>query len=311
MTVSSPEPDCGRRTAGAGAAETLKYGFRNSHFQTGFTNPLDAAILSGVPEPVDLATYRKLAERPYDFTRRFLSVVLQREGDVPLLVTKGAPESVVARASHVREDHTTRPIEAAEHERLAKLVDSASARPPTGSGWWRWDREPSGRTSCARPQRVVRRPASTMRRASSTTGLVHRIAVHAGSRRPRHPHPAEPVLAERRPSPQLAAVILAALLAAVIVPLSPLGDVLGFTRPKARREQPRSDGLAGMREWAGSRDAVRGRAGSGQIGPRRTGSRRPPRPPGGCSATRRAFGRTTRSRSSRRRRGSWRQGAAA
>ncbi len=127
MTVSSPEPDCGRRTAGAGAAETLKCGFLNSHFQTGFTNPLDAAILSGVPEPADLATYRKLAERPYDFTRRLLSVVLQREGDVPLLVTKGAPESVVARASHVREDHTTRPIEAAEHERLAKLVDSASA----------------------------------------------------------------------------------------------------------------------------------------------------------------------------------------
>jgi Mg2+-importing ATPase len=109
------------------AAETLEYAFLNSHFQTGFTNPLDAALLSGVAEPAALATYHKLAELPYDFTRRLLSVVVQREGGAPLLVTKGAPESVVARASHVREDHTTRPIQAAEHERLAKLVDTASA----------------------------------------------------------------------------------------------------------------------------------------------------------------------------------------
>ncbi len=109
------------------AARTLEFAYLNSHFQSAFANPLDAAILSGTAAPADLATYRKLAELPYDFSRRLLSVVVQGASDAPLLVTKGAPESVIARASHVREDHAVRPIEAAEHERLARLVDTASA----------------------------------------------------------------------------------------------------------------------------------------------------------------------------------------
>ena len=108
------------------AAQTLEFAYLNSHFQTGFTNPLDAALLAGTPEPADLATYHKLAELPYDFSRRLLSVVVQREGEPPLLVTKGAPEAVILRSSQVREDRTARPIEATEHTRLAKLVDEAS-----------------------------------------------------------------------------------------------------------------------------------------------------------------------------------------
>ena len=109
------------------AARALELAYLNSHFETGFSNPLDAAILAGTPEPVDLASYQKLAELPYDFTRRLLSVVVQRATEPPLLVTKGAPEAVLLRASHVREDHTARPIDRAEHERLARLVDEASA----------------------------------------------------------------------------------------------------------------------------------------------------------------------------------------
>ncbi len=109
------------------AARALELAYLNSHFQTGFTNPLDAAILAGTPEPDDLETFRKLAELPYDFTRRLLSVVVQQAADAPLLVTKGAPEAVLLRSRDVREDHTARAIGTAEHERLAKLVDSASA----------------------------------------------------------------------------------------------------------------------------------------------------------------------------------------
>jgi len=109
------------------AARALELAYLNSHFQTGFTNPLDAAILADTAAPADLAAYRKLAELPYDFSRRLLSVVIQADGEAPLLVTKGAPEAVLSRSSHVREDHTERPADAAEHERLARLVSSASA----------------------------------------------------------------------------------------------------------------------------------------------------------------------------------------
>ncbi|MGZ6270321.1 MAG: cation-translocating P-type ATPase, partial [Candidatus Limnocylindrales bacterium] len=115
------------RDDAAEAARAAELAYLNSHFQAGFTNPLDAAILAGMPAPADLASYGKLGELPYDFDRRLLSVVVRGAEGAALLVTKGAPESVLARSTHVREDHTSRPIGAAEHERLAKLVDGASA----------------------------------------------------------------------------------------------------------------------------------------------------------------------------------------
>jgi Mg2+-importing ATPase len=109
------------------ASNALELAYLNSHFESSFQNPLDTAVLAGAPKPADLKQYKKLAELPYDFNRRMLSVVVQRGTEPPLLVTKGAPEAVVLVSSHVREDHTARPIHKAEHDRLAKLVDGASA----------------------------------------------------------------------------------------------------------------------------------------------------------------------------------------
>jgi len=109
------------------AARALELAYLNSHFQTGFTNPLDAAVLRDTPKPADIAHYHKLAELPYDFTRRLLSVIVSVEGASALLVTKGAPEAVLQRATRVREGDTARPIGPAEATRLARLVDEASA----------------------------------------------------------------------------------------------------------------------------------------------------------------------------------------
>ena len=116
------------------ATQALDYAYLNSHFQASFANPLDEAILAATTPPADLAGYSKLAELPYDFNRRLLSVVVARSGGSALLLTKGAPKSVMTRCSHVREDDNptapggmyARPLDG-EHERLAKLVDEASA----------------------------------------------------------------------------------------------------------------------------------------------------------------------------------------
>jgi Mg2+-importing ATPase len=78
------------RDDAAESARALELAYLNSAFQTGFRNPLDAAILATGPAPADLAAYRKVAELPYDFRRRMLSVVVQLDGQPPLLVTKGA-----------------------------------------------------------------------------------------------------------------------------------------------------------------------------------------------------------------------------
>jgi Mg2+-importing ATPase len=109
------------------ASHALELAYFNSHFQASFVNPLDTAILAATKAPPDLASYKKLAEIPYDFNRRCLSVVVQRGDEPPLLITKGAPEQIVSLSKTVREDHSARPILKAEHDRLSKLVDGASA----------------------------------------------------------------------------------------------------------------------------------------------------------------------------------------
>jgi P-type Mg2+ transporter len=64
----------------------------NSAFETGIQSPHDAAILAHLHPNV--SAYRKLDEIPFDFERRRSSIVVEM-GDQRLLVTKGAPESVM------------------------------------------------------------------------------------------------------------------------------------------------------------------------------------------------------------------------
>jgi Mg2+-importing ATPase len=114
------------------ASTALELVYLNSHFQSSFENPLDTAILAGAAKPKDLDAYAKLAELPYDFTRRLLSVVVAQKGHPALIITKGAPESVVARCTSVRVDDkgpdVEKPIDSSQRKRLAKLVDSQSAQ---------------------------------------------------------------------------------------------------------------------------------------------------------------------------------------
>ncbi|MGA0893433.1 MAG: magnesium-translocating P-type ATPase [Ilumatobacteraceae bacterium] len=65
----------------------------NSRHQRGFDNPIDAAVLAAVTAPSDEG--RLLAELPFDFTRKRLSVAVQLDDGVRL-VTKGAVEQVLS-----------------------------------------------------------------------------------------------------------------------------------------------------------------------------------------------------------------------
>ncbi len=108
------------------AARALELAYLNSHFQTGFTNPLDAAILADTPEPTDLATYRKLAELPYDFARRLLSVVVQAGTDAAAPRDQGR-----TRGRHLPLDatfaRTTRPGRSTPRSTNAWPASSTSA----------------------------------------------------------------------------------------------------------------------------------------------------------------------------------------
>jgi Mg2+-importing ATPase len=79
---------------GSESERTFVLAYLNSGHETGIRSPLDAAILAR-PAPPGVGDYAKLDEVPFDFERRRLSVVL-RGPDGPLLIVKGAPESVIA-----------------------------------------------------------------------------------------------------------------------------------------------------------------------------------------------------------------------
>ncbi|HKF38758.1 MAG TPA: HAD-IC family P-type ATPase, partial [Ktedonobacteraceae bacterium] len=74
----------------------LLFGYLNSSYETGIKSPLDEAILGS--GSVDISGYSKIDEIPFDFERRCLSVVVRHQ-DEYLLITKGAPESVLPLCS--------------------------------------------------------------------------------------------------------------------------------------------------------------------------------------------------------------------
>lgn len=68
------------------------FAYLNAVYQTGFENPIDAAIVAAAS--FDPSAYRKLDEIPYDFLRKRLSVLVEREGR-QWLITKGALKHVL------------------------------------------------------------------------------------------------------------------------------------------------------------------------------------------------------------------------
>jgi Mg2+-importing ATPase len=93
LTVGTINLEAALDLAGEPDAEVAVHAWRNAHHQQGFTNPIDAAIIASVPAPA--APGRRLAELPYDFARKRLSIAVELP-DGSMIVTKGAFASVRA-----------------------------------------------------------------------------------------------------------------------------------------------------------------------------------------------------------------------
>ena len=78
---------------GAPSADVLERAAMNAALETGLSNPLDEAILQA--RMPDLATIRKLAEIPFDFIRKRVSVVAQDSDGGATLIIKGAVQPVL------------------------------------------------------------------------------------------------------------------------------------------------------------------------------------------------------------------------
>ncbi len=77
---------------GNSSARVLELAYLNSFFETGLKSPLDEAILDH--ENIDVGTWKKIDEIPFDFERRRVSVLLDN-GNRRLLVIKGAPDEII------------------------------------------------------------------------------------------------------------------------------------------------------------------------------------------------------------------------
>ncbi|MCY0928470.1 magnesium-translocating P-type ATPase [Streptomyces sp. H27-H1] len=91
--------------------EVLEYGYLNAHFQTGLKNLMDQAVIDRVGEAEEVvvdARFSMVDEIPFDFARRRMSVVLNRNSLVGgsgrpehVMITKGAVEEVLALCTHM------------------------------------------------------------------------------------------------------------------------------------------------------------------------------------------------------------------
>ena len=105
------------------AAFNLAY--LNSKFETGIRSPLDTAILQ-CPEPQETKGYEKRDEIPYDFERRRLSIVVERDG-ARLLITKGSPEGIFPLLTCYEREGRASPIDPNVLSRCAKAYQDLSA----------------------------------------------------------------------------------------------------------------------------------------------------------------------------------------
>lgn len=91
----------------------------NSALQTGIRSPLDAAILAAKAESI---SGERCDEIPFDFQRRRLSVIVQREGR-RLLICKGSPEGILPLVTTIEWGAKAEPI---SNETLQTLRDACA-----------------------------------------------------------------------------------------------------------------------------------------------------------------------------------------
>jgi Mg2+-importing ATPase len=103
--------------------EVLEMTYLNSYFQEGLENVLDKAVLDY--KKIDVRSYKKLDELPYDFSRRILSVIVSK-GSTITLVAKGAPEEIVKRAKYYEADGKKLTLDQKAKKKLLAQYESLS-----------------------------------------------------------------------------------------------------------------------------------------------------------------------------------------
>lgn len=97
---------------GEASEAALLYAYLNSSFQTGLKSLIDTAILekAETTKNLDIASYQKIDEIPFDFRRKRMSVVLADQNGNHLLACKGAFEEILSVCSGVMQGGSLKPL---------------------------------------------------------------------------------------------------------------------------------------------------------------------------------------------------------
>ena len=116
--------------SGAPDLRVLEFAYLNSHYQSGMRNLLDEAVLRHVEVHErlhDMDSYRRIDEIPFDFERRRMSVVVEKNDRSHILICKGAVEEVFACCSVAQVGDDLIPLDEAHRQRLDRVVADLNA----------------------------------------------------------------------------------------------------------------------------------------------------------------------------------------
>ena len=105
----------------------LKLAYLNSYFQTGLKNLMDQTILEHDEKALatnELLEYKKIDEIPFDFTRRRMSIVLERKKSSRKLICKGAVEEILNHSTKVNIKGKIVKLKAREQDSIVRIKTS-------------------------------------------------------------------------------------------------------------------------------------------------------------------------------------------
>lgn len=105
--------------------DVLEYAYLNSYYQTGLKNILDEAVLKHADVHTSLKVdkkYKKVDEVTFDFIRRRMSVVVEKEGSGKSLICKGAVEEVMNVTTQAKLNGKVFKFEKSHRDKVRRIV---------------------------------------------------------------------------------------------------------------------------------------------------------------------------------------------
>jgi len=111
--------------AGNDDERVLDFAYLNSHYQSGLKNLLDIAVLEHAEvhkKLHEVSVYRKIDEIPFDFQRRRMSVIVEKDQSSYLLICKGAAEEILNICDRFQQGDQVKALEPAQMEATRRVV---------------------------------------------------------------------------------------------------------------------------------------------------------------------------------------------